>query len=145
MLAGDVGFDGAASHRFADRRRLPGLGRPVGALAGALGRGARAGGVDHRGAARRNLRPAAPVTDRVRAQLRVGHARRRDRGNRLPGGGELRMSGGGLLLAMLLLPLVGAAVVAPMRTAPVAAKGTGLAFALVELVLAGLAWSAYQP
>ncbi|HYZ35273.1 MAG TPA: NADH-quinone oxidoreductase subunit M [Pseudonocardiaceae bacterium] len=52
---------------------------------------------------------------------------------------------GGLLLAMLLLPMLGAAVVAPMRTAPVAAKGTALLFALVELVLAGVAWSAFQP
>jgi NADH-quinone oxidoreductase subunit M len=55
------------------------------------------------------------------------------------------MSGGGLLLAMLLLPMVGAAVVAPMRTAPVAAKATGLAFALVELILTAVAWSDYQP
>jgi NADH-quinone oxidoreductase subunit M len=55
------------------------------------------------------------------------------------------MSGGGLLLAMLLLPLVGAALVAPMRTAPRAAKATALALSLVELVLAGLAWAAYRP
>ncbi|MGH3722005.1 MAG: NADH-quinone oxidoreductase subunit M [Pseudonocardiaceae bacterium] len=55
------------------------------------------------------------------------------------------MSGGALLLAMLLVPLVGAAVVAPMRSAPTAAKATGLVFALGELVLAALVWSAYHP
>ncbi len=55
------------------------------------------------------------------------------------------MSGGGLLLAMLLVPLVGSVLVAPMRSAPVAAKATGVVFALAELVLAGQAWSAYQP
>ncbi|HKR48000.1 MAG TPA: NADH-quinone oxidoreductase subunit M [Pseudonocardiaceae bacterium] len=55
------------------------------------------------------------------------------------------MSGGGLLLAMLLVPLVGSVVVAPMRSAPAAAKVTALVFALGELVLAALAWSAYQP
>jgi len=53
--------------------------------------------------------------------------------------------GGGLLLAMLLLPLVGSVLVAPMRSAPRAAKATALVFALVELVLAGLAWSLYHP
>ncbi len=51
----------------------------------------------------------------------------------------------GLLLAMLLLPLVGSVVVAPMRSAPVLPKTTGLVFALVELVLAAVAWSAFQP
>ncbi len=55
------------------------------------------------------------------------------------------MSGGGLLLAMLLLPLVGSVVVALMRSAPVAAKALALGFALGELVLAALAWAAYQP
>ncbi len=55
------------------------------------------------------------------------------------------MSGGGLLLAMLLLPLVGSVLVAPMRSAPVAAKVTALVVALGELVLAVLAWSAYDP
>ncbi|HSL06639.1 MAG TPA: NADH-quinone oxidoreductase subunit M [Pseudonocardiaceae bacterium] len=54
-------------------------------------------------------------------------------------------TGGGLLLAMLLLPLVGSVLVALMRSAPVAAKITALVFALGELVLAALAWSAYQP
>ena len=55
-------------------------------------------------------------------------------------------SGGGLLLALLLLlPLVGSAVVAPMRSAPTAAKATAMAFALAELVLAALAWAAYNP
>jgi NADH-quinone oxidoreductase subunit M len=55
------------------------------------------------------------------------------------------VSGAGLLLSMLLLPLVGSAVVAPMRSAPVMAKVTALVFALVELVLAALVWSVYQP
>ena len=55
------------------------------------------------------------------------------------------MSGGALLLTMLLLPLVGSAVVAPMRSAPTVAKATGMAFALAELVLAALVWSAYNP
>jgi NADH-quinone oxidoreductase subunit M len=55
------------------------------------------------------------------------------------------VSGAGLLLSMLLLPLVGSAVVAPMRSAPVMAKVTALVFALAELVLAALVWSVYQP
>jgi NADH-quinone oxidoreductase subunit M len=50
-----------------------------------------------------------------------------------------------LLLAMLLLPLVGSVMVAPMRSAPVLAKTTGMVFALAELVLAAMAWSAFQP
>jgi NADH-quinone oxidoreductase subunit M len=50
-----------------------------------------------------------------------------------------------LLLVMLLLPLVGSVVVAPMRSTPVVAKTTGLVFALAELVLAAVAWSAFQP
>jgi NADH-quinone oxidoreductase subunit M len=54
-------------------------------------------------------------------------------------------AGGVLLLAMLLLPLVGAALLAPMRSAPIAAKATGLVFALGELVLAALAWVTYHP
>ncbi|MDQ4009649.1 MAG: NADH-quinone oxidoreductase subunit M [Actinomycetota bacterium] len=54
-------------------------------------------------------------------------------------------TGGGLLLAMLLLPLVGSVVVALMRSAPVAAKATAMAFALGELVLAALAWTTYRP
>ena len=54
-------------------------------------------------------------------------------------------SGSFLLLALLLLPLVGSVVVGLMRSAPVAAKSTAMVFALVELVLAALAWSAYEP
>ncbi|HWR48626.1 MAG TPA: NADH-quinone oxidoreductase subunit M [Pseudonocardiaceae bacterium] len=54
-------------------------------------------------------------------------------------------TGGVLLLVMLLLPLVGSVLVASMRSAPTAAKATGLAFALAELVLAGLVWSDYHP
>jgi NADH-quinone oxidoreductase subunit M len=46
---------------------------------------------------------------------------------------------------MLLLPLVGSVLVAPLRSAATAAKTIALAFALGELVLAALAWSAYQP
>ncbi len=53
--------------------------------------------------------------------------------------------GGAVLLAMLVLPLVGSVVVAPMRTSPVAAKVTALVFAGGELVLAALAWSVYRP
>jgi NADH-quinone oxidoreductase subunit M len=51
----------------------------------------------------------------------------------------------GLLLVMLLLPLVGSVVVAPMRSMPVLAKTIAMVFALVELVLAAMAWSAFQP
>ncbi|MGH3825805.1 MAG: NADH-quinone oxidoreductase subunit M [Pseudonocardiaceae bacterium] len=53
--------------------------------------------------------------------------------------------GGFVLLAMLLAPMVGAALLVPMRSAPTAAKATGLVFALGELVLAGFAWSVYLP
>ncbi|HEY2765942.1 MAG TPA: NADH-quinone oxidoreductase subunit M [Pseudonocardiaceae bacterium] len=54
-------------------------------------------------------------------------------------------NGGALLLALLLLPLVGSGLVAAMRSAPGPAKATALAFALGEVVLAGLAWTAYHP
>jgi NADH-quinone oxidoreductase subunit M len=54
-------------------------------------------------------------------------------------------TGNSVLLAMLLLPLIGSMVVAPMRSAPLLAKGAAMLFALVELVLAIAAWSAYQP
>jgi NADH-quinone oxidoreductase subunit M len=54
-------------------------------------------------------------------------------------------AGGVLLLALLLLPALGAVLLAPMRSAPRAAKATGLGFALAELVLAVLAWLAYHP
>ncbi|MGH3916057.1 MAG: NADH-quinone oxidoreductase subunit M [Pseudonocardiaceae bacterium] len=53
--------------------------------------------------------------------------------------------GGALLLAMLVLPLVGSVVVALLRSSPTAAKATAMVFALGELVLAGLAWSVYDP
>jgi len=59
--------------------------------------------------------------------------------------GELTGAGGWLLLAMLLLPLVGSAVVAPLRSAPSTAKAAALVFALGELALAGLAWFAFVP
>jgi NADH-quinone oxidoreductase subunit M len=51
----------------------------------------------------------------------------------------------GLLLAMLLLPLLGSVVVAQMRSTPALAKSAAMVFALIELVLAIAAWSAYQP
>ncbi len=57
----------------------------------------------------------------------------------------LFVSGGGvLLLALLVLPLVGAGVVALLGRAPLAAKVVALTFAIGELVLAGLVWAAYS-
>jgi NADH-quinone oxidoreductase subunit M len=50
-----------------------------------------------------------------------------------------------MMLAMLLLPLLGSVVVAQMRSTAVLAKGAAMVFALVELVLTIVAWSAYQP
>lgn len=50
-----------------------------------------------------------------------------------------------LLLALILLPLAGAVVVALLRANPPAAKWTALGVTLVELVLAGVAWGAYDP
>jgi NADH-quinone oxidoreductase subunit M len=49
-----------------------------------------------------------------------------------------------LLLILLLLPLVGALVVAPMKANPRGAKLTALGFALVELVLTVVTWFAYS-
>jgi NADH-quinone oxidoreductase subunit M len=49
-----------------------------------------------------------------------------------------------LLLVLFLVPLVGSAVVAPMRGNPGLAKVTGLAFALAELGLTGYIWVAYS-
>ena len=54
------------------------------------------------------------------------------------------MSGGIVLLILLLLPLVGAAVVASMAGNQRAAKLTAFAFAIVELVLTAVAWFAYS-
>ncbi len=54
------------------------------------------------------------------------------------------MSGGYLLLALLLLPLLGSVVVAPLRTSPRAAKAVALLFALAELVPTGLAWTEFS-
>ncbi|MGH3833623.1 MAG: NADH-quinone oxidoreductase subunit M [Pseudonocardiaceae bacterium] len=54
-------------------------------------------------------------------------------------------TGGFVLLAMLLAPMVGAMLLVPLRSAPTAAKATGLVFALGELVAAGFAWSVYLP
>jgi NADH-quinone oxidoreductase subunit M len=48
-----------------------------------------------------------------------------------------------MLLALLVLPLVGAVVVAPMRENPRGAKLTALAFALGSLVLTAVAWFSY--
>ncbi|WP_093944094.1 NADH-quinone oxidoreductase subunit M [Actinoalloteichus hoggarensis] len=50
-----------------------------------------------------------------------------------------------VLLALLILPLVGALVVAFLRRNERTAKLTALAFSLVELVLAVLAWTAFDP
>ncbi|ASO18178.1 NADH-quinone oxidoreductase subunit M [Actinoalloteichus hoggarensis] len=55
------------------------------------------------------------------------------------------MSGPMVLLALLILPLVGALVVAFLRRNERTAKLTALAFSLVELVLAVLAWTAFDP
>jgi NADH-quinone oxidoreductase subunit M len=49
-----------------------------------------------------------------------------------------------LLLILLLLPLVGAMVVAPLRDNARAAKTLALVIALVELVLTGVAWFSYS-
>ncbi|WP_199441677.1 NADH-quinone oxidoreductase subunit M [Umezawaea beigongshangensis] len=49
------------------------------------------------------------------------------------------------LIALLLLPLVGSVVVAVLRRSDAAAKTAALAFALGELVLAGVTWVAYDP
>ncbi|MGH3796583.1 MAG: NADH-quinone oxidoreductase subunit M [Pseudonocardiaceae bacterium] len=54
-------------------------------------------------------------------------------------------SGGAVLLALLLVPLVGSAVVAAIRSSPAAAKTTAMVFGLGELVLAVLAWTAFRP
>lgn len=50
-----------------------------------------------------------------------------------------------LLLALILLPLVGAVVVALLYRSEQAAKLTALAFSLAEVLLAAAAWSAYDP
>ncbi|WP_019852730.1 complex I subunit 4 family protein [Actinopolyspora mortivallis] len=50
-----------------------------------------------------------------------------------------------LLLALILLPLLGAVVVALTRGNEPAAKWTALGFALLELVLAAAAWGVYEP
>jgi NADH-quinone oxidoreductase subunit M len=55
------------------------------------------------------------------------------------------MNGGSVLLLILLLfPLVGAAVVAPLKADAGRAKVVALAFALVELVLTGVVWFSYS-
>ncbi|MGH3979648.1 MAG: NADH-quinone oxidoreductase subunit M [Pseudonocardiaceae bacterium] len=64
-------------------------------------------------------------------------------GDQLIGSGAI--AGGYLLLAMLLVPLAGSAAVAPLRSAPRAAKSVALVFALAELALAVRAWSVYVP
>ncbi len=58
--------------------------------------------------------------------------------------GSFVISGGALLLALLVLPLVGAAVVALLGRAPLTAKVVALSFAIGELVLAGLVWASYS-
>jgi NADH-quinone oxidoreductase subunit M len=54
-------------------------------------------------------------------------------------------SGSALLVALLLLPLAGAAVVAFLRDNDRLAKQSALAFSLVEFVLAVVSWFAYDP
>ncbi|MGH3910693.1 MAG: proton-conducting transporter membrane subunit, partial [Pseudonocardiaceae bacterium] len=54
-------------------------------------------------------------------------------------------NGSALLLALLLVPLAGSVVVAPMRSSPAGAKAIAMAFALGEVVLAALAWWVYDP
>jgi NADH-quinone oxidoreductase subunit M len=56
------------------------------------------------------------------------------------------MTGGNvLLLILLVLPLVGALVVAPMTGNAAAAKLTAMGFALASLVLTAVAWFSYVP
>jgi NADH-quinone oxidoreductase subunit M len=57
------------------------------------------------------------------------------------------MNDGGsvLLLILLVLPLVGALVVAPMTGNPRGAKLTAMGFAVASLVLTVIAWLAYSP
>ncbi|MHA6805927.1 NADH-quinone oxidoreductase subunit M [Salinifilum ghardaiensis] len=50
-----------------------------------------------------------------------------------------------LLPVLILLPLAGSVVVALLRAAPSAAKWTALAVSLAELVVAAVAWGAYDP
>ena len=50
-----------------------------------------------------------------------------------------------VLIALLVVPLVGALVVAFLRKNDTKAKFVALAFSLVELVLAVLLWTAYDP
>jgi NADH-quinone oxidoreductase subunit M len=49
-----------------------------------------------------------------------------------------------LLLILLVLPLVGALVVAPMKANPRAAKLTAMAFSLASLVLTAVTWFSYS-
>ncbi len=66
-------------------------------------------------------------------------------GRRGAAGGAVRMNGGNvLLLVLLLLPLVGALVVAPLRATRGAAKLAAMGFALASLVLTAVAWFAYS-
>ena len=58
--------------------------------------------------------------------------------------GPFVISGAVLLLALLVLPLVGAAVVALLGRTPLTAKVVALTFAIGELVLAGLVWASYS-
>jgi NADH-quinone oxidoreductase subunit M len=49
-----------------------------------------------------------------------------------------------LLLILLLVPFLGAFVVAPMRTSPGTAKAVALGIALLELVLTAVTWFSYS-
>ncbi|WP_337662259.1 NADH-quinone oxidoreductase subunit M [Actinoalloteichus sp. AHMU CJ021] len=55
------------------------------------------------------------------------------------------MSGSVLLLALLFLPLLGALVVAFLRSDDRVAKGVALGFSIAELALVIAAWAAYDP
>ncbi len=50
----------------------------------------------------------------------------------------------GLLLVLLLIPLVGALAVAPLRRNPTAAQAVALGFALVELAVVAVTWFSYS-
>jgi NADH-quinone oxidoreductase subunit M len=58
--------------------------------------------------------------------------------------GSVNSGGSVLLLVLLLLPLIGALVVAPMKENPRPARLVALGFALVELVLTAITWLSYS-
>ncbi|MCH6167016.1 NADH-quinone oxidoreductase subunit M [Pseudonocardia alaniniphila] len=58
--------------------------------------------------------------------------------------GSVNSGGSVLLLVLLLLPLIGALVVAPMKENPRLARLVALGFALVELVITAITWLSYS-